>query len=168
MADDQGSLGSVLQALFGGGAWGLPAQKPPLASLPSVTPMAVPFTSLPRGSFDVAMNLPGDRDNPRPGRVIGEGGGGPIGLPSPSEQLRAHYGEAAEELGTSQVPISELIKRSGISKEAVHKNLLEGSKRGELNLHPSTVPLGQLTKAQSDAAIIHPSWDEPLVDVEYK
>jgi hypothetical protein len=44
---DEGSLGNVLAALFGGGPWGVSAPKPPLASLPGAAPMAVPFASLP-------------------------------------------------------------------------------------------------------------------------
>jgi hypothetical protein len=53
---DEGSLGSVLAALFGGGGpWGIPAQKPPLASLPGAAPAAVPFASMPgQDAFEAA------------------------------------------------------------------------------------------------------------------
>ena len=90
MADDQGSLGSVLAALFGGGPWGIPAQKPPLASLPGVTPMAVPFTSLPWGNTGV----------PKPGMALPSTSTQPIGeRPDVKAAVKAAGASAVEPFG---------------------------------------------------------------------
>jgi hypothetical protein len=88
---------------------------------------------------------------------------GGFGLPGKLEQLETHYGDAVKELGTPQVPISELVKRSGLSKEAVHKALLEASKRGDVDLHAP----GFSTDEQLAAAIHHPAWDSPVTDVAF-
>lgn len=207
-----------------------------------------------RPGAQYAMNLPGDRSNPRPGRVIGEGSGGGtperidfrsagaqrgepgaaprpqkppmtpeekaewgkradaemsahldkmsktkegrkaildaakgigksepggerVGFKSlgssksgggdPSSKLTSAYNSAARDLKDVQIPISELVQRSGLPKEEVHKWLLEASKRGEVNLHTSTVG-SSIPKDQADAAIHHPAWDDPVVDVVFR
>jgi hypothetical protein len=86
-----------------------------------------------------------------------------MSMPSKFEQLEPHYSEAVQELGTTQIPISELVKRSGLSKEAVHKELLDASKRGDVNLYAP----GFGTEEQLDAAIHHPAWNDPVTDVVF-
>ncbi len=84
-----------------------------------------------------------------------------------SNKLTSAYRSAEKDLSDVQVPISELVKRSGLPKEEVHKWLLEASKRGDVNLHTSTVGYG-IPEDQAAAAIHHPAWNDPLVDVVFK
>jgi hypothetical protein len=109
------------------------------------------------GGTAAAGRQPGEPASGAGSREPGAGDGAP-GL----DDLRAAYDKLkAEQGGVSAVKISDLIRETGLSKDEVHRLLLEEARQGNVSLHPTQSV--NLPKAVSDAAINVPGEPYPFV-----
>jgi hypothetical protein len=83
-----------------------------------------------------------------------------------SGELRPTYNVLAKERGTNGVPISDLIERSGMSKEKVHEFIMAAVKRGEATIHHSSAI--DPAKRYASGAITVPGFEEPFATVSFK